>query len=115
MLFGCFKNCLNFDGGLANNNFTLKCNILEHCCMDTSFLKIDLGNNLNFDIGFEFNLYSIEINFDVSSHLDADCFASCNLAFDIDWGITLAWSAMNYSTGRTKSYYCWIFAAEQSI
>ena len=83
--------------------------------MDTSFLKIDLGNNLNFDIGFEFNLYSIEINFAVSSHLDADCFASCNLAFDIDWGITLAWSAMNYSTGHTESYYCWIFAAEQSI
>ncbi len=83
--------------------------------MDTSFLKIDLGNNLNFDIGFEFNLYSIEINFAVSSHLDADCFALCNLAFDIDLGITLAWSAMNYSTGRTKSYYCLIFAAEQSI
>lgn len=60
------------------------CNILEHCCMDTSFPEIDLDNKLNFDISFELYLYSIGINFDVSYHLDADCFESCNLAFNID-------------------------------
>lgn len=65
-LFDYFKNFLDFDAGSAGKDFILKSNILERCCMDTSFLKIDPDSNL--DIDFESNLYSIGINFNVGSH-----------------------------------------------
>jgi len=61
-----FKNYHGFDASLAGKDFILKGNILEHCCMDTSFLKINPDSSSDFDI--ESNLCSIRINSNVNFH-----------------------------------------------
>jgi hypothetical protein len=61
-----FKNFHGFDASLASKDFILKGNILEHCCMDTSFLKINPDSSPDFDI--ESNLCSIRINSNINFH-----------------------------------------------
>ena len=65
-LFDYFKNYLDFDADFASKDFNLKGNILEHFCMDTSFLKINPDSSPDFDI--ESNLCSIRINSNINFH-----------------------------------------------
>lgn len=78
------KNGLSFEVNLTDTYFTLSLDMLDDFCRDISFLSIDLDSiqYSYFNIGFEFTLYSIGFDQDVSCHLKVYYFIISSFTFD---------------------------------